>query len=201
MIGSGKSTLCRYLEREHGFIWIDADKVVHGLYEKGQPGYGRIKNYFGTQFVGPRAVYRGRLRRTVLQNHHKLWILNELIHPLVMNEVSKKLVQLEGVGKSKKVCGVCIEAAYFKEKDLGKFIDRLIVVDAPNAVIKKRLLGAGAAGAGHGRKIPLAQLEKLLKFQRKNLPKWGEVINNKSTERSFYKTSVAALGVGSLGVG
>lgn len=157
VIGSGKSTVCRILEKEFGFCWIDADKIVHELYQPGQPGYQKIKDYFGSQFVGAKGVHRGRLRRFVLKTPQKLWILNKLIHPLVVHEVNKKMREKP----------ICIEAVYFEPKDLGKFIDRLIIVDASDEIILKRLAR---------RKIPHKQLMALLKFQRKNLPKQEAVI-------------------------
>ena len=95
VIGSGKSTLCRYLAETHGFEWINADEIVHSLYEKDQPGYKKIKEYFGQYYVGPKRVHRGRLRREALKSPQKLWILNNLIHPHVFHEVNKKIVQIK----------------------------------------------------------------------------------------------------------
>lgn len=178
-IGSGKSTLCEFLCEKHGFYWINADAVVHELYRFGQPGYKKIKEYFGDQFVGPKGVHRGRLRRFILKTHQKLWILNQLIHPLVVHEVNKKIVQLKQGGKSESDgVKVCIEAVYFEPKDLGKFIDELVIVNAPDEIIMRRLAK---------RKIPKKQLETLLKFQRKNLPKFGVRIENDSTLQNFSK--------------
>jgi dephospho-CoA kinase len=162
IIGSGKSTVCRILEKEFGFCWIDADKIVHELYRPGQPGYQKIKDYFGTQFVGKKGVHRGRLRRFILKTPQKLWILNKLIHSLVVHEVNKKIREKP----------TCIEAIYFDPKDLGKFIDRIVVIDAPDKKIFMRLAK---------RKIPRKQLIALLKFQRKNLPKSSVVIRNDGT--------------------
>lgn len=165
VIGSGKSTACSILEKKFGFRWIDADKIVHELYRPGQPGYQKIKDYFGTQFVGKKGVHRGRLRRFILKTPQKLWILNKLIHSLVVHEVNKKIVQYKN-------CRICIEAVYFDPADLGKFIDRLVIIDAPDEKILKRLAK---------RKIPRKQLLALLKFQRKNLSRSGVLVKNQGT--------------------
>lgn len=181
VIGSGKSEMCRFLEKHHGFYWIEADKIVRQLYEAGQPGYKKIKEYFGKSFVGKYRVHRGRLRSFILQSQQKLWILNKMIHPLVVHEVSKKIAQYarseaKHVLKQKdlhqqvKPLRICIEALYFEQTDLGKFIDMLFIIDAKDAIIFKRL---------KKRKIPKAQLEKLLTFQRKVLiPRGLSVIQN-----------------------
>lgn len=211
VIGSGKSTLCEFLCEKHGFYWINADAVVHELYRFGQPGYKKIKEYFGDQFVGPKGVHRGRLRRFILKTHQKLWILNQLIHPLVVHEVNKKIAAYSGgnrrfpprarhsfaslsrdsplfpcfarLGNPRDPslahpALICIEAVYFEPKDLGKFIDKLIIVNATDDIIMRRLAK---------RKIPKKQLETLLKFQRKNLPKFGVRIENDSTLQNFSK--------------
>lgn len=178
-IGSGKSTLCKFLCEKHGFYWINADAMVYELYKPDQAGYKKIKDYFGNQFVGPRGVHRGRLRRFILKTPQKLWILNQLIHPLVVHEVNKKIVQLMRSAKIwEREIRVCIEAVYFEAKDLGKFIDKLIIVNAVDEVIMRRLAK---------RKIPSKQLTTLIKFQRKNLPKFGVRIENNSTLQSFSK--------------
>jgi len=158
---SGKSTLCRLLEREHGFHWIDADSIVKELYLKGGRGYEKIQDYFGAYFVGPREVYRGRLRRLVLVSQHKLWILNKIMHPLICHEVNKKIVQFKKLYKNKKEpLSIVIEAFYFEPGDLGKFISRLYRVDAPDRVVLQRL---------HKRKMSPKQAIALIKMQKKIL--------------------------------
>lgn len=178
VIGSGKSTYCKFLQEHGGFTWINADEIVHELYQNGQAGYKKIREYFGNQFVGKREVHRGRLRRLVIGAQHKLWILNKLMHPLVAHQVNNKIVQLKKLaGSHKKPILICIEAAYFDPSDLGKFIDRLLMVDAPDEIIMKRL---------KARKIPNKQLKTLLKFQRKNMPKGARVIRNDNSLKMFF---------------
>lgn len=170
MTGSGKSTFCRILEKKFGFHWIDADAIVHDLYKPGQPGYQKIKDYFGAQFVGKHGVLRGRLRRFVLKTPQKLWILNKIIHPLLAHELNKKIIHINGP--------ICIEAFYFEPHDLGKFVDEVVVIDAPDEQILKRL---------KSRKIPKSQLLTMLKFQRKNLPKIFTRIENNHSEKVLLK--------------
>jgi len=175
VMGSGKSTFCRILQEHFEFHWIDADKIVHDLYKPGQPGYQKIKDYFGSQFVGKKGVHRGRLRRFILKTPQKFWILNKIIHPLLAHEVNKKIVQLN---KSANVSSICIEAFYFEPHDLGKFVDQIFVVHASDEHILKRL---------KSRKIPKSQLLAMLKFQRKNLPKFFTRIENNGSEKALLK--------------
>ncbi|KKU79109.1 MAG: dephospho-CoA kinase, partial [Candidatus Peregrinibacteria bacterium GW2011_GWA2_47_7] len=90
--GVGKSTVCRIFE-SRGAVWISADELVHALYLPGGAGYKKIQGYFGDTFVGPNGVHRAKLRRLVLSNAHKLWILNKLMHPIVLHAVQRKLLK------------------------------------------------------------------------------------------------------------
>lgn len=170
VIGSGKSTLCKFLADNYGFYWIHADAITHELYKPGAAGYRKIKEYFGNQFAGKHGVNRGRLRRFILKSPQKLWILNQLIHPLIIHEVNKKVVQL-------KSSNICIEAVYFEPKDLGKFIDELFVVHCPDEKILLKRLAS--------RKIPAKQLQTLIHFQRKNIPRFGTRIENTGSKKEF----------------
>lgn len=191
VIGSGKSTLCKFLQEHHGFHWISADTVVHDLYRAGEPGYRKIKEYFGEQFVGQDQVHRGRLRRLVLHKPEKLWILNKLMHPLVLQEVNKKIVQLKRLAREKRrekeekaPIKICIEAVYFEPNDLGKYIDILIIIEAKTELIFKRLAG---------RKIPPKDLLTLIKFQRRHLPKAGIILRNDRSFENFTHQAILAL--------
>lgn len=178
VIGSGKSTVCRFLQDCFGFHWIHTDAIVHKLYEFGQPGYKKIREYFGKNFVGPKGVLRGRLRQFVLKTPQKLWILNQLIHPLIVHEVNKKIIQLKKTHRGKSL-KICIEAIYFEPKDLGKFIDHLFIVHCPDEAILLRRL--------RHRKIPEKQLRTLIKFQQKILPKFGTRIRNTGQKHDLFK--------------
>ena len=61
---------------------------------------------------------------------------------------------------------------------MGKFIDALLVVEAATEHIKERT---------KKRKIPVKELEVLLKFQRRNVPMQGISIENNGTIEQFYK--------------
>jgi dephospho-CoA kinase len=127
-IASGKSNVLKIL-RKHGWVTVDADKIVHGLYEDGEPGQRMICDFFGEEFVKKDgSVDRVRLRKVVFNNVKKLEILNKLIHPLVFAEIFKIL---SSVGCDKKVA---LESIYFKD------VDRILLVDRSVSKIKKELI-------------------------------------------------------------
>lgn len=175
VIGSGKSTLCRYLKR-CGYAWIHADKIVRDLYRTGEKGYRKIKNEFGREFAGVSGVNRKKLRELVLKSPKKLKLLNKAIHPLVLQKVNKKIVQL----KSKGIKKMCIEALYFDSKGLGALADKVILVDASDKIILRRL---------KSRHLPEYQLKNFLKLQRSAFKKRqsAQKIINNSSLAIFYK--------------
>lgn len=186
VIGSGKSTLCRFLHDRYGFHWIDADEITHELYRNGAHGYKKIAEYFGLYYVGKKGVHRVRLRKLVLRSPQKIWILNKLMHPLVSHEVNKKIAQLKreqnGRGTSFDVLRICIEAVYFEPGDLGKFADEIITVQAAEKNIIRRLESRG---------LEIGDIKKLYKFQKRALtPKGGACtlsIQNDGTRPSFFE--------------
>lgn len=134
-IGSGKSEVLNILKKQGWFV-IDADKVVHRLYESGQPGQRKIVDFFGEEFVGKDGgVDRKKLRKVVFNDTKKLKILNALIHPLVFNEISK-ILDVE-----KDESNVAIEAVYFEDKFLKKLVDKIFLVKRPLSEIKSFLVG------------------------------------------------------------
>jgi len=131
-LGSGKSTALSFLSK-HGFFCIDADKIVHELYEPGKDGWRKIKDFFGEEFLikGEGGVNRLKLGRAVFNNAPKLRILEKIIHPLVFNEIKKML------GKSDSDM-VAIEAIKFDCKKSGVCPDKMIWIDAPPELAYKR---------------------------------------------------------------
>ncbi len=51
-IATGKSSACRLMAAD-GARHLDADRLVHTLYEPGKPAFGRIVAAFGDEVVGP----------------------------------------------------------------------------------------------------------------------------------------------------
>lgn len=179
LIGSGKSTVCRYLRDNFGFYWIEADKITRELYKRGNAGYKKIQDYFGKTYVGSKEVNRGRLRKMLIKSPQKIWILNKLMHPLIAQEVNKKIVQLNEQHEDENPLLVCIEAVYFEANDLGKFVDQIFVVNSSQEDVMRRL---------KGRKIPVDDVRVLYKFQKRYIPSNGIIIENNGSTEKLYET-------------
>jgi dephospho-CoA kinase len=133
-IGSGKTEVLNILH-EQGWVTIDSDKIVHNLYEAGGAGQRKITDFFGEEFLKKDGtVNRGKLRKVVFKDVKKLKILNTLIHPLVLSEISKIIDKCDEGEK------IAVEAIYFDEKFLGQIVDKILWIDRPVPEIRKFLI-------------------------------------------------------------
>lgn len=83
-IGMGKSTTAGLFEKHGCEIW-DADAAVHRMYGVGGAAVGRISDAF------PEAVVDGAVSRPALKQHLKanpdaLALLNQIVHPLLVDD-------------------------------------------------------------------------------------------------------------------
>lgn len=123
-LGSGKSTALKYFEK-HGYFVIDADRVVHDLYEPGKDGWRKIKDFFGEDYLikGKDKVNRPKLRKIVFNNTAKLKILEKLVQPVVFNEI-RKMIQKTKPEK------VALESTTFDKQRLGFEVSHILWIDA-----------------------------------------------------------------------
>lgn len=131
-IASGKSEVLKMLSA-CDFYCIDADKIVHDLYRSGSSGAKVVAAVFGEGFLNEDgAVDRMKLRDEVFADENKLKLLNDVIHPLVYEEIAG-LIQ-KNPGKN-----IAIEATYFDHDFLEDFVDKLVWVERPKVEILKVL--------------------------------------------------------------
>lgn len=174
VIGSGKSTVCKYLQSQHGFVWIEADKVVRRQYERGMPGYKIVEKEFGREYVSAKCVSRKRLRELVLTSSIKLRFLNISMGPIIFKALNKKIKQICAHNKSK---NICIEAFYFSKIKLNTILDRLIGIECANGTALRR----------SAKKMPTLDGRKMLLYQRKNQEVPELKITNNKTKKDLYK--------------
>ncbi len=103
-IATGKSTVAQML-RELGAEVIDADALVHELYQPNTEVTRRVAERFGAEVLRPDGgVDRQKLGAMVWNNAEKLRALESIVHPAVaalrnekLNKATKSIVVLEAV--------------------------------------------------------------------------------------------------------
>ena len=143
-IGSGKSTIAGEFKRLGAYI-IDADKIARKILSPQTNAGKKIVNYFGKQILYKRnaTVYinRKKLSRIVFFDRKKLKKLNELMHPLIINQIKKEIRILK---RNTKLPGqiIMVDAPLLFETGLNVFMDKIIVISVSRACqierIKKR---------------------------------------------------------------
>ncbi len=125
-VASGKSAAGRMLEAL-GARRVDADRIAHGLLNKGKPEAARVLKHFGP---GVRAsgggVDRAKLRQVVLACPTELRFLERIVHPGVGRELRRVMART----RSKK--GVLVvEVPLLFECGMDKWMDLNVCVAAP----------------------------------------------------------------------
>lgn len=86
-ISTGKSTASDIL-RKKGYPVIDADKIAREVVMVGKPAYNDIVNEFGKDVLNPDlTINREKLANIVFNDSQKRLILNNIVHPRVIQEM------------------------------------------------------------------------------------------------------------------
>jgi dephospho-CoA kinase len=125
-IGSGKSTVAAMLA-ELGAVVIDADKIGHEIYLPGSEGFRRVVEAFGAEMVATDGtIDRRRLGARVFGDPAALARLNTLVHPLIGDEIRRRIQSALASGDPA-AHPLVIEAAIMLEAGW-RFFDRIWVV-------------------------------------------------------------------------
>ncbi|TDQ58140.1 dephospho-CoA kinase [Mesocricetibacter intestinalis] len=121
-IGSGKSTVAEQFVKL-GAALVDADVVARQVVEKGSPALAEIKTYFGRGILTESGeLNRGLLRELVFANEQARHWLNNLLHPLIREEMQRQLGQQQSPY-------VIFAVPLLIENRLNDLCDRILVVD------------------------------------------------------------------------
>ena len=135
-VGSGKSEVLKFLEQEYGAVVCQMDEVAKQIQKKGTRAFSRIVQEFGEQIVGADGeLDRMKLGSCVFADEKKLQILNDIVHPEVLEWVRKDILK-----KKEECCSYYIvEAALLPE--VGKELcDELWYIYTTEENRRKRLM-------------------------------------------------------------
>ena len=134
-IGSGKSTIARYMERDHEACLIEVDKIVHKvlnlpeiadqIYAKFRK-YGYRKGVSDNIFTGQAVAVTDRkaVGRVVLSNEEEFKWLEKLTFPIVDEMLRKSLSRyIDGIPAVVLDCPLLFESNWDKLCDIIVFVD------------------------------------------------------------------------------
>ncbi|MCK5764272.1 MAG: dephospho-CoA kinase [Clostridiales bacterium] len=132
-IASGKSTVSKYLI-ENGYEVIDADLVAREVVEVDSKGLILIVENFGKEILNEDgSLDRKKLGSIVFSDKNKLSELNNLLHPLIRNEILNRI-------KNSTEQIVFVDAALLYETNLDKIVDEVWCVALDDDIQLDRLM-------------------------------------------------------------
>lgn len=135
-VASGKSTVTRRLEAL-GVPVFDADVVARDLVQPGQPALDAIVARFGAEVLDAEgALDRARMREKVFSDPSARRELEGILHP----RIRAGLQQLCREAVAPYVVVAIPLLAEGGGRDAYPWLDRIVVVDAPDAARRERLL-------------------------------------------------------------
>ncbi len=131
-IGSGKSIICQCFA-VLGIPIYNADKEAKKLYIENEQLKEKICFHFGNEIYSDNKFNKEALAKIVFKNAEKLKLLNELVHPLLI-EAGEKWFQQQTSKYSIKEAAILIESGSYVS------MDKIIAVEAHEKLRKERAM-------------------------------------------------------------
>lgn len=161
-IGSGKSTVSRYLESK-GFLVLDADRIARELTGPGEPLVRELAVRFGKGILDDAGkLDRTRLAAIVFSDPEKKNELEQLLHGRIMESIQN---QLDAAGSQLSF----VDAALLLEAGWAPFFDAVWVVTADREERIRRVIkrdGWTAADVEARMRNQMPEEERLLRADR-----------------------------------
>ena len=150
-IGSGKSAAASRFAEAHGIHVVDADIKSRVVVEPGRPALRQIVDRFGDAVVQPDgSLNRAALRERVFQEAEERRWLEQLLHPLIREEIARDLAAAESP-YALLVSPLLVESGQYQ------MTRRVLVVDVPEALQIARTTARD--------QVPEAQVRAILQAQ------------------------------------
>jgi dephospho-CoA kinase len=134
-IGTGKTEVLRLLG-ERGAATVAADELSRAALQVGQPAWQQVREAFGAEYFDADGELKRRtLGELIFRDDEAREQLNRLVHPFMLELLRARLREWEGRG----VAVAAVEAAVLVEMGALDLMDRLILVQAPEAQVMERL--------------------------------------------------------------
>jgi len=135
LIGSGKTTIAKFFA-ERGFIVIDADKAGHEVLENDEFVKIEIISDFGEDILDELGnIDRQKLGDIAFGNASMLEKLNNLVHPLIINDIKSSIKNYMKNNKN----NILVEAPLLIETDAKNLVEKIIVIKTSKENIIRRL--------------------------------------------------------------
>ncbi|MCU4183550.1 dephospho-CoA kinase [Acidiferrimicrobium sp. IK] len=183
-IGSGKSTLAAGLARR-GAPVVDADQVARQVVEPGGPAYQPLLERFGSGIRSDDGtIDRPALAAIVFNDPEALADLNRITHPVIGQEVLRRLADLKGHAGP-----VVLDVPLLNRVTVELYKPgALVVVDTPEEVAVERLVAHRGFSEGDARARIAAQATREERRALIGLVEHGLVVDNSGDLEAMEQT-------------
>ncbi len=134
-IASGKSTVAQLL-KDRGCALVDADVAAHELYQTNAELRLNLAQTFGEEVLSPSGeINRALLAEMVFSDKEQLERLNALVRPALFRQLHERIEALFADHDC-----VVVDAALIVEWGMADEMDLLVMVTAPEALRRERLM-------------------------------------------------------------
>jgi dephospho-CoA kinase len=159
-IGSGKSAVSRVFTGL-GVEVVDTDTLAHELSASGTEGFAAIRATFGPGVVLPSGeIDRAWLRRRVFADPARRAELEATLHPLIVAEARRRIADWRGA------YGIVVVPLLLERGGLAGTVDRVLVVDCPEAEQVRRVVERSGLSEAEVRAIMATQLDRAQRISR-----------------------------------
>ena len=141
-IGSGKTTVSE-LFKDKNIPVIDTDIIARHLVDVGKPAYKQVLETFGPEIINKnKSIAREKLRELIFSSDEKRLQLEQILHPLIWQEVALQLAHLDAA-YTIVVVPLLFETLEQIKTNKQKVnmvdFDRILVIDVPEIEQLKRV--------------------------------------------------------------
>jgi len=152
-IGSGKTTVSRMFA-QHGVEVIDADEISRTLVMPGSNTLDSLVEHFGPGILDrDGSLRRDRLRGLIFNDPAERAWVEQLLHPLIRSSILGRIERSTSAF-------VLVVAPLLLESGTYGFVDRILVVDAPEALQLERTMLRDSATRDEVMRIMASQLPR-----------------------------------------
>ena len=157
-IASGKSAAADAFARR-GITVVDTDRIARQVVEPGTPGLAALVREFGPDILDADGrLDRGRLRQQVFQDAAARRRLERLLHPLIREEALRQ-------SRAAPSPYAVLVVPLLVESGWDTLVDRVLVVDLPEAEQLRRLLRRDALDRATAEAMVAAQASRARRLQ------------------------------------
>lgn len=139
-IACGKTTIAKRFQ-ELGAEIIDVDAIGHHLLRNDPSVYKKVIEEFGCDILNEKGeIDRSKLGQIVFNNYEKLKILNQIIHPQLI-ELTKEMIAKSIAEDKNKI--ILVDAALLIELNLIYMVDKVILAYVDEDTQVQRLIQRG----------------------------------------------------------